>query len=410
MERNIPARWLFPGDGPPRENVTLVIADGLVQAIEGASESNASDLGNMAIIPGLINAHTHLEFSSIDMPLQPADDFAGWIRSIVGYRRQELIPVRRSIQDGANESLRAGVAWCGDITTAWSADWLPSPGPNVVAFHEVIGIGRSRVSEAVERARQELLPYASDSGSVGSSGQGRQIRRAISPHAPYSVHHELFSELARLSGEFACPLAVHLAETEVELELLATAGGPLRRLLEDFGVWEADAVIPNSRPIDYLRRLDTADRVLVIHGNYLDEQEITFLSHDRRFSVVYCPRTHAYFGHPRHPLPRLLDAGVNVALGTDSRASNPDLSLWGEVRLVRREFPELSGETLLEMATCRGAQALGLPDGVGTLRPGRPADFCVLELPEQSSTMVTSAEDAFDLLFDPQAVFVGPVS
>ncbi len=150
---------------------------------------------------------------------------------------------------------------------------------------------------------------------------------------------------------------MHLAESREELELLRTGTGPLRRLLEDFGAWEPGSIRPASRPMDYLRQLAVADRALVIHGNYLDDEEIALLgANAARTSVVYCPRTHDWFGHAPYPLEKMLAAGVVVAFGTDGRGSSPDLSLLAEMRRAAEKHPDVGLDRILQMGTLLGAR------------------------------------------------------
>ncbi len=178
------------------------------------------------------------------------------------------------------------------------------------------------------------------------------------------------------------PLAFHLAESPQELELLQGGTGPFRGLLTDLGAWDASAIPHGTRPLDYLRPLADAPRALVIHGNYLDDEEIALVAeHAANMSLVYCPRTHAYFGHEPYPLARLLEAGVALALGTDSRASNPDLSLLAEMRHVAAGG-HIPLEAVLRLGTFNGAKALGLERDSGSLSPGKQADLCVVGLPE----------------------------
>jgi cytosine/adenosine deaminase-related metal-dependent hydrolase len=172
---------------------------------------------------------------------------------------------------------------------------------------------------------------------------------------------------------------MHLAESRDELELLQTGTGAFQHLLADRSMWDSKAIPLGSKPLDYLQVLSKAPRALIIHGNYLSEQEIEFLAEHRdHMSVVYCPRTHAFFSHEPYPLAKMLAAGVRVALGTDSRASNSDLSLLEEMRQVTRQFPELSLDTILQMGTIAGAEALGLADETGTLTTGKLADLVAI--------------------------------
>ncbi len=211
------------------------------------------------------------------------------------------------------------------------------------------------------------------------------------------MHPELLTETGRLSAEQKIPLAHHLAESREELELLRHGSGPFVQLLKEFDAWDPDAIPVGSRPLDYLRMLAEAHRALVIHGNYLDDEEIDFLAaHADRMSVVYCPRTHAFFQHDRYPLAKMLAAGVNVAIGTDSRASTPDLNPLAEMRLAAEQHHEVSAEICLRMITAAAAKALGREEEIGTLTPGKFADLAIVQLPDHQ------AADPHELLFDPQ--------
>ena len=206
------------------------------------------------------------------------------------------------------------------------------------------------------------------------------IVRGLSPHAPYSVHPQLLNRLMMLAQEHAVPVAMHLAETRDELELLDSGTGPLVDLLNDFGVWDPEFIPRGSKPLDYLRPLSQAERGLVIHGNYLSDEELDFLTRHPQLSVVYCPRTHAAMGHPPHPWQAMQQRGINVCIGTDSRASNPDLSIWEELRLLQGLAPELPASEILKFGTSNGAQALGISASHGRLAPGLNAQLLLAPL------------------------------
>jgi cytosine/adenosine deaminase-related metal-dependent hydrolase len=291
------------------------------------------------------------------------------------------------------ESLGSGVTTLGEIATGdWPREPFRGAPVDCTVFLELIGLRREQIEDRLSSARQHLSP--------ASSNGPRPWRAGISPHAPYSVHPELFARCVELAAKAGAPLAFHLAESREELELLRHGTGPFRRLLSELGAWDPTAIPSGTRPLDYLRQLAHAPRALVIHGNYLADDEIAVLAkHASTMSLVYCPRTHAYFGHEAYPLAKLLEAGVNVALGTDSRASNPDLSLLAEMRYVAGSG-QVSPATALRLGTIHGAKSLGLDRHVGSLSPGKQADLCVVELPE------SDAADPHDLvMFDTARVF-----
>jgi cytosine/adenosine deaminase-related metal-dependent hydrolase len=260
----------------------------------------------------------------------------------------------------------------GEIATSdWRTCEIPPWRPRLMMFHEAIGPTLTRAHAAAVDADAFLRAAPRDG-----------IRPGLSPHAPYTVHTRLLESLVELSQKNRVPVAMHLAETREELELLNLGSGALRDLLESVGAWEESENARLSCVLDYLTALSRAERALVIHGNYLDDDEVAFLA-DRqdRMAVVYCPRTHAYFEHESYPLAEMLAAGVTMAFGTDSRSSNPDLSLLAEMRFVRDMHPDVAPSKIVELATLGGARALGLADQIGTLEPGKRADIVAVRMP-----------------------------
>jgi aminodeoxyfutalosine deaminase len=205
----------------------------------------------------------------------------------------------------------------------------------------------------------------------------------------------LLDAVVEFSAVRGIPVAMHLAESPEELELLQSGGGPLRTLMEEMDAWDGSLVQRPMRPMDFLRRLAECHRALVVHGNYLDDEEIGFLGgHAARMSVVYCPRSHDWFSHRTYPLEKMLSAGVVVALGTDGRGSSPDLSLWAEMQRAARRHPGVGRDRILRMGTLSGARALGLADQFGSIAPGRRAELSVVALSGRN------ASDPHELLFD----------
>jgi cytosine/adenosine deaminase-related metal-dependent hydrolase len=381
------ARYLFPVSSPPLTDGVLTIREGRIVAVgENLSAEPPRDLGNVAILPGLVNAHTHLEFSDLEAPLgAPGMPFADWIRAVIDLLRAKPERSQAAVERGLAESWAAGVVALGEIALpGWPENAFSHAGPSATVFLELLGLRPDRLDPLKQLARAHLM-------SEFSHGFWRP---GLSPHAPYTVNFELLRYACKLSAQWRVPLAMHLAETAEELELLASHSGPLVELLSQLEAWDPGAIPRGIRPLDYLRELSSAARALVIHGNYLSETELAFLAeHRNRMSLVYCPRTHAYFGHGRYPLPRALALGANIALGTDSRASNPDLCLFAEMRHVAHVFPEIDPAEVLRMGTQNAALALGIEDKFGRLAPGLPAHLCLVPISDRSA-------DPHELLFE----------
>jgi cytosine/adenosine deaminase-related metal-dependent hydrolase len=267
----------------------------------------------------------------------------------------------------------------------WQADPFRSAALEATVFLELIAPTAQRAAPLLDLARQHL--ETADASGCWHAG--------LSPHAPYSVVPQLLDVSVAMSAVGRAAVAFHLAESREELELLRSGTGPLRDHLQRLGACDPALFTRGRRPLDFLRTLAEAHRTLVIHGNYLDDEEIAFLAnYSRRISVVYCPRTHAFFGHDPYPLEKMLSAGVTVALGTDSRASSPDLSVLVEMRFVERHYQALPRDVVLQLGTIRGAQALGRDHEAGSLEPGKFADLAVVALPDRD------AADPHELLFD----------
>ena len=383
-EFTLRAKWILPVDRAPIENGCLVIRAGRIESL-GSAVGRASDrdLGDAIVFPQFVNAHTHLEFSHLKTPLgEPRSSFAAWIQQVISTRRAlagEAFVAQKhlAIQSGLAESRSSAVAAIGEIHSL--PDCIESyrdAHPACVVFHERLGLAAASIAPTVA---------ALDADLVKSIATNAGYRAAISPHSPYSTHFELVRQLVGLANRHQLPLAMHLAESREEVELLATGRGPLRQMLDDFGIWQPGAIPPGIQILDYLRLIAMSPRSLVIHGNYLTEVELDFVATNReRMSLVFCPRTHTFFGHDRYPLQEILRRRISVAIGTDSRASNPDLSVASEIAHAARQFPDVAPETFLRMATLNSAQALGLENEFGTLGPGMQANLATIDVPNGS--------------------------
>jgi cytosine/adenosine deaminase-related metal-dependent hydrolase len=359
----VTARWVFSAAGPPLRSGVLVVNNGRIVAVEPTgSRKPDHDFGNAAILPGLVNAHTHLDLTGMYGLAPPGPDFVGWLREVISHRRQQTPEqIGEDIREGITKSLHAGTTLIGDISgDGLSWPLLAKTPLRSVVFREMLGLTKERAERSWQAAQQWL----------GESLATPTCRPGLSPHAPYSARVSLIKAAAGVG----LPFAVHLAETQAERELLVDHAGPFVSFLQELGVWDPLGL---AKSPEHVIRLAVGNGpTLFVHANYLAATAAI----PPNGSVVFCPRTHHAFGHPLHPVADLLARGVRVALGTDGLSSNPDLSILNEMRFLHSDRPDLGGETILKMATLWGAEALGWADECGSLEPDKSADFVVVPL------------------------------
>lgn len=378
--QTLSARWVFPVSGPPLEGGTVTFCGDTIEAVEPHGVyAPDEDLGNVAIIPGLVNVHTHLDLSGARGRIPPTDPehFTDWLRAVIAYRRGRTPEqVQADVRAGLAECLRAGTTLVGDITSGgacWEA--VASAATRAVLFWEVIGLTQ-------ERFQPTLHDFGLKAGLAWDHEAPPAVypatplcRWAVSPHAPYSVNHE-YACAQLIMGN----AAIHLAESPGEVELLLSRTGPFVAFLQELGVWSPSAFTAGLT--DFVPgHLRTGPPVLYVHCNYTPPE----LPFSPGHTVVYCPRTHAAFGHPPHPFRGMLARGVRVCLATDSLASNPDLDVLAEARFVHARAPDIPANLLLRMVTLAGAEALGWADQCGSLEMGKSADLVAVPLPAGSA-------------------------
>lgn len=386
--------------GEPLENATIVLEQGRIVRVEQNASLSAVDLGDRCIVPRFVNSHTHLEFSGLESPLPCSDSFAAWIGSVVQWRRQQqqmlgdqwVTYQRRAIQQGIEECRRCGTGLMVDMTTPptqpeWLAACLASPPIAIWALTEWIGPTAAQAEASLTWSTRFNDQLEAISQGDASGDTMSWLKAGLSPHAPYTTSIEMVRQAVALSQSRQTLISMHLAETMEEIEWLAHRTGPLQAMLERF--------VPASgttghRPSleDYLRELTRAPKALIAHGNYLRSEEINILAeHRQHMAVVYCPRTHSAFGHAEHPWRELRAAGIPVLLGTDSRASNPNLNILEEAKHFYRLHPDLAPRDVLAMITTVPAEFLGVAKHQGTIHPGLLAPLgsvpCTAKTPRQ---------------------------
>jgi cytosine/adenosine deaminase-related metal-dependent hydrolase len=368
------ADWVLPIASP-------AIRDGWVQGRRGRIVAAGSadtipagddvlDLGASAILPGLVNAHTHLELSWMKARVPPADVMPAWAAALMALRRTVNADPVEPIEASILQARAAGTSVVGDVTNT-----LGSYGPLVdsslagVIFREVLGFNASEPLRVVDEARRgldDLMPV-------------EWLRPRIVPHAPYSVSPELFRAIAAAGG--SGPLSVHLAESVEETELLREGTGAWRELLGRLGVWNDRWSPPGCGPVEYLDRLGLVSQALLaVHCVQVTDADVRRLA-AAGATIVTCPRSNQWTGAGVPPIERFYASGVRVAIGTDSLASVEDLNPFAELAAVRRLAPAVPAARLLESATRHGADALGFGRDFGTIEPGKRADLIAVALP-----------------------------
>lgn len=381
--RELSVRWLLNPDESPRCNVRIVEEQGVITDIRTVSAGQESECLPLLVVPPLVNAHTHLEFSSLETPLAPGQPFADWIRTVVGWRRAQVGDSELVIHEGLRQSLECGVGLLGEIATRSSVYREDSPAS--VVFREAIGLTPERIREQLAAAREHVARYQAQGTNGSACG--------LSPHAPYTVHPELMQSLVALANEHRLPVAMHLAETREELQLLERGDGSLAEFLKSMGLFDP-SVFPGGRgAMEFLQALRDVPRALAVHGNYFGREEIEYLAGHPNISVVYCPRTHAWFGHSEHPFRRMQAAGIRVVLGTDSRASNPDLCIFSELQYVLRQHSELEVSGQLKMITTDAAEALGRSECSEPLRVGSACSATMIVCGDNQSNVDATIRD-----------------
>lgn len=371
------AKYLLDRKFTVRDNVAVRIRDGaIVELADDLTGEEVLDLGDALLMPGLVNAHTHLELGYAAGKVAPSADFVDWLRRLLVEIRStgtDDDTVAASVRAGLRASIEAGVTLLGDISRApdrvrpvLAAEM---DRPAVVSFGEVLAFGTILANADAQVISAFDTRFVRDDLRVG-----------VSPHATYSVEEAVLDACIRHAHKQDAPVCIHTAEAREEERYLRDGDGPLRDYFVELGLWDSSMTPIGCRPLEYIERNGALHpTTLLAHGNYLSDDEIERVA-NAGSSVAYCPRTHHAFGHDPHPFRRMLDAGVNVCLGTDSLASNPDLSVLEEMRFVHRTHPSLDPRKIMAMGTKAGAQALGMAEIAGELRPGARADLIAIPL------------------------------
>ena len=366
--RVLSADWVLPIEGEPVEDGAVAIEDGLITAVGTTAELGEGErFPDSAIIPGFVNAHTHLEYA-VYAGFGDGLSFGPWISTHVE-RKRRLTPadVEAIARLGAAECLRSGITTVGDLAfTGASAHACAELGLRAVVYLEVFGADAADARRQFEEKRAYVAPALSE-----------RVRVGVSPHAPYTCSRDVYAASMALE----LPVATHLNESQDELDWLLRGEGPWQPLAE---------MLVEPEGMSGIRSLAAAglldERVAAAHCVKVDEEEIGLLA-AHGVAVTHCPRSNALLGCGIAPLEALRAAGLRVGIGTDGVSSVPSHDFFEELRTVitlaraRSERADaLSATAALELATLGGASALGLAAETGSLVPGKRADLTIVSL------------------------------
>lgn len=377
--RRLAAAWLIPVEGAPiQDGALLVGADGRIlsvgpdTAVPRPADVPAEEFGDAVILPGLINTHTHLELTGFEGQV-PEREFTAWIR-----RLRELKTTRSA--EEYLEAARRGLAACyaaGVTTVADTGDSgaairaLSEAGGSGVAYQEVFGPHPDQAADSLAELQLRVVELR----SLASE----RVRIGVSPHAPYTVSGALFRGVADWARAERLPLAVHVAESRAESELLGEASGRFAEAWRNRGIPLPSS--PHHTPVGWLAELGVlSPATLCIHAVQLESSDIELLV-GTGAAVAHCPLSNQAHGHGDAPLAQLLESGIRVGLGTDSVVSVGRLDLLAEARAAARLAPALDADDLIELCTFGGAQAIGFASQTGSLVPGKWADLVVVRAP-----------------------------
>jgi cytosine/adenosine deaminase-related metal-dependent hydrolase len=376
------ANLVCPAEGPPIRGGAVLTRGARVEAVGPAEEIYPAgrpvsdiDFGAAVLIPGLVNAHTHIELSGLE--IDPSTMGEWIVRLVREVREWPPHLFLSSSRLGVSASLEAGVTCVGDISASGqSRRILSDMGMRGVIFREVLGLvpgdADSIVADSIFEKR----------ATQPGEGGGGALRTGMSPHAPYTASLALYRAVIGAAGAKGWPTATHLAESPEESRFLDDGGGPFAEVHKALDSPAEGFEPPGLSPVRYLSEGEVLGGIdLAVHCNQTGEEEWALLSRAGA-AVCLCPRSAAFFGHPFADAAGMRRAGVRLCIGTDSRASSPSLSVLEEAAALWEADPELTAEALLQICTANGAKALGFAgEGAGVITPGGTADLAVVEPP-----------------------------
>lgn len=387
------APWIVPVSSPVVKDGAVLVKNNLIVAVGSSaalldqnSNCRIQDHPGSILTPSLVNAHIHLELSHLQLARQQNDirSFTGWITSLLKSRDKDGTTgerVESSARQLMLEQYQQGVDAIGDIGNTLIGDTIGADFPGTLMhFHEFLG--RSAKScKSIRKQLDHAPPY-----------------RRCTAHAPYSTYPELIQLLKNRANSLGHPFPIHVAEPDSERELLCCGTGELYEFLREHkfidSSYQPPAQIDKQGSVKYLQSLGILDeRTICVHCVHVSDEEVKILA-DSGSGVCLCPGSNRYLHVGRAPVPLFLRHGILPALGTDSTASNPEISIWREMRLISEDNPDIDHADIFAMATLGGANVLHLSRHIGCIEPGRSANLLAI----RSENVPTSSPGVFELL------------
>jgi 5-methylthioadenosine/S-adenosylhomocysteine deaminase len=380
----ITADWILPISGAPLEGGAVDVREGRIHAVgsarellPAAEESRRIDLGQAALLPGLVNTHAHLELTALRGFLEE-DDFFSWIRKLTDtkYGRLDEEDLLCSARLGVIEATRAGITTIADIADAGvSLAALVEGGLRSVLYQEVFGPDPDQAEASLEGLKEKLAAH--------EAARTQRVSIGISPHAPYTVSRRLFEMVAEFALSGGYPVSVHAAESAAEAAFVQKAEGPFADYLRSRDIEVKPLGESTIRFLEETGLLETSP--LLAHCIDCSEEDLRIVAGSGS-AIAHCPKSNAKLGHGTAPLAAMLREGARVGLGSDGVVCNNTCDLLEEARfgaLLQRAGGEediLGAGDFLRLATLGGAAALGLDGDIGSIEEGKLADLCAVNL------------------------------
>lgn len=407
------AQYIYPVSSPPITNGIIAIEDERIAAVGPAAEitqrypgAQVKDLGQVMLMPQAINVHTHLELTTLaEIGKQQISDlsFCKWVPELLKIWRATPADIQiEGARAGCRMLLESATAAVGDISnTHASLEPLLESGLHGIIYHEVLSPNPADAAQLLQKAKQQIRHWRSEYGE-------QRIRFGVTLHTLFTVSPEIFRAFLPWVIEERIPLCIHAAESPAELEYLLFGTGDIATSLFPPAVpilqWIPTPRLSSIRYLDKLNVLKV--QPLLVHGVQVDRDDLRLLA-QHKVPMAHCPRSNLLLNCGRMPIELYQEASVPLALGTDSLASSPSLSVWEEaasaVKVHAAAGVQLDPHDVLRLCTLDGARALGFAHLLGSLEPGKLAKLAMgkpEKVGKEEIDLVPTVDEMLQLLWD----------